>query len=53
MKTINIITRTSNGPNYFNDCYQSVLNQDDQNDSRILVTSDDDDTFEYLKNYKT
>lgn len=52
MKTINIITRTSNRPNYFNDCYQSILNQDDQNDLEYWVTSDDDDTFEYLKNYK-
>lgn len=52
MKTINIITRTSNRPNYFNDCYQSIYTQDDQTEIEHWITSDDDDTFEYLKNYK-
>jgi hypothetical protein len=51
-ETINIITRTSNRPNFFSDCYRSVSGQTDGNNLVHWITSDDDDTFNYLKPYE-
>lgn len=52
-QTINIITRTSNRPNHYRECYDSVKEQDlskiEQNVSVChWTTSDDDATFNYL-----
>lgn len=48
---INILVRTSNRPNYFHKCIQSILTQSYHN-YRIIVSVDDDITEEYVKPYK-
>lgn len=49
---INILIRTSNRPNFFNRCYQSIREQTYKN-IRIVVSYDDDFTNRYVKKYKT
>ncbi len=48
--TINILVRTSRRPNYFNTCYNSIVNQTFKN-IKILVSYDNEETLEYLKKY--
>ena len=51
-EVINIITRTSNRPNYFKDCYDSVAGQiGGFNEICYWITADDDITQTYLANY--
>ena len=47
---INIITRTSNRPNYFNRCISSIREQSYKN-IRHIVSVDDDITENYVKEY--
>ncbi|MFW6225772.1 MAG: glycosyltransferase family A protein, partial [bacterium] len=47
---INILTRTSNRPNYFRNCFESVKNQTYDNINHI-ISVDDDITEEYVKKY--
>jgi glycosyltransferase involved in cell wall biosynthesis len=44
---INIITRTSNRPNYFKNCYESVKNQTYKN-INYIVGYDTEETYKYL-----
>lgn len=48
---INILVRTSNRPNYFNNCYQSIREQSYQN-IRLIVSFDDEPTRKYLETYE-
>lgn len=47
---VNIFTRTSGRPNGFRKCYESVKAQDYPN-IRHIVSYDDEETLEYLKEY--
>lgn len=47
---INILTRTSNRPNFFRNCFESVKNQTYTNINHI-ISVDNDFTEEYVKNY--
>lgn len=47
---INILTRTSNRPNYFENCFNSVKNQTYANINHI-ISVDDDTTENYVKKY--
>lgn len=47
---INILTRTSNRPNYFKNCIESVKKQTYQNINHI-ISVDNVETEEYVKNY--
>ena len=47
---INIITRTSNRPNYFNFCYNSVRSQTYKNINHI-ISVDNEETEKYVKTY--
>lgn len=47
---INILVRTSNRPNFFKNCYQSIKEQDYKS-IHLIVSSDDEKTKEYLDNY--
>lgn len=49
--TFNILVRTSNRPNYFRTCYESIMNQSCRN-FRIFVSCDNDQTYDYLKIYR-
>jgi hypothetical protein len=53
MITINILTRTSNRPNYFRNNYNSIINQKFESNIKInhIVSYDTKETYEYLKNY--
>lgn len=48
---INILIRTSNRPNYFKTCIESVFQQSYKN-IKVFVSYDDLQTYEYLKLYK-
>ena len=48
---INIITRTSNRPNYFKNCIKSVLKQDYDNINHI-ISVDNEASRKYVKQYK-
>ena len=48
--TINVLVRTSNRPNYFKACYNSIVNQT-YNNVRIIVSYDNDQSLEYLDLY--
>lgn len=47
---INILTRTSNRPNYFKECFNSVKTQTYKNINHI-ISIDNDETEEYVKQY--
>lgn len=47
---INILTRTSNRPNYFKECFNSVKTQTYKNINHI-ISVDNDETEEYVKQY--
>jgi glycosyltransferase involved in cell wall biosynthesis len=47
---INILVRTSNRPNFFNNCYESIREQDYKN-IHLIVSYDDEETKKYLENY--
>jgi hypothetical protein len=47
---INVLTRTSNRPNYFKNCYNTIHNQTYKHINHI-VSVDNNETFEYAKNY--
>jgi len=47
---INILTRTSNRPNYFRECFNSVKTQTYKNINHI-ISVDNDETEEYVKQY--
>jgi hypothetical protein len=47
----NILVRTSCRPNYFYSCYQSIIGQTYQK-TNIIVSYDNDETHDYVKNYK-
>ncbi len=47
---INILVRTSNRPNFFAHCYQSIREQGYKN-IRLIVSYDDEPTKTYLQNY--
>ncbi|MTW22769.1 glycosyltransferase family 2 protein [Allochromatium palmeri] len=47
---INVLVRTSERPNYFRDCYNSIRSQTYKN-YRIIVSCDNDHTLSYLKEY--
>lgn len=49
-KRFNILVRTSNRPNYFRACYESIMNQTFQN-FKIFVSCDNNETCDYLKKY--
>ena len=49
---INIITRTSNRPNYFDQCYRSVVNQKTNAEIIHWVTVDDEMTEQYVTQEK-
>ena len=51
--TINIITRTSNRPNYFQQCYRSVDKQEDIGFTEKIhwITADTPETVEYVREY--
>lgn len=48
---VNILIRTSNRPNYFKTCIESVYQQSYKH-KKIFVSYDDQQTYEYLKLYK-
>nr|NQU93670.1 glycosyltransferase family 2 protein [Bacteroidota bacterium] len=48
---INVLIRTSNRPNYFRTCYESISGQT-YNNIRILVSWDNEETKNYLKSYR-
>jgi hypothetical protein len=48
---INILVRTSNRPNFFSNCYNSIGEQDYKN-IRLIVSYDDELTKDYLKDYQ-
>lgn len=48
---INILVRTSNPPNFFANCYQSIIEQDYKK-VNLIVSYDDEFTREYLKSYQ-
>lgn len=48
---INILVRTSNRPNFFANCYNSIREQTYKN-VRLIVSFDDDVTREYLEQYE-
>jgi len=49
---INILTRTSNRPNYFKECFNSIKTQTYKNINHI-ISVDNDETEEYVKQYTT
>jgi len=49
---INILVRTSNRPNFFAKCYQSIREQTYKN-IRLIVSYDDEFTKEYTSGYET
>lgn len=49
---INILTRTSNRPNYFKECFNSVKTQTYKNINHI-ISVDNDETEKYVKQYTT
>lgn len=48
---INLLVRTSNRPNYFENCYRSIREQTYKN-IRLIVSYDDKSTKDYLSNYE-
>lgn len=50
-KTLNIIVRTHQRPNYFRKCIESIFNQNYKN-RRVIVIVDDRETEEYVTPYK-
>ena len=48
---INILVKTSKRPNFFKTCMESIRSQTYKN-IRTIVSCDNDETFEYLKNYQ-
>lgn len=48
---INILIRTSNRPNYFQSCIKSIYQQSYKH-INIIVSYDNNQTYEYLKRYK-
>jgi len=51
MELINILTRTSNRPNYFKHCVESVVSQDYKNINHLICVDDTGYTYEYVKPY--
>ena len=49
-KRFYILVRTSNRPNYFRSCYESIINQTYKN-FKIFVSCDNEETRNYLKSY--
>lgn len=50
MPLFNILIRTSDRPNFFEKCYESVCNQT-HNDYRVIVSADNRQTYDYVSTY--